>query len=211
MTQQNIPETMPAVPDGYMANASGHLVPKSLVREHDLLRDEVARRLAARAVAAHQLLVEFKRDALADIADLVKITGERFDVKLGGHKGNVQITTYDAEFKVVRSVADRITFTEEIEAAKVLINNCIQRWSEGANDNIRVLVDRAFRTDTKGQMKTAAVLELLRLEIKDDEWKRATAAIKDSIQSTGTATYVRVYQRNSAGVYEAITLDLAAV
>ena len=211
MTQQNIPETILSVPDGYMANASGHLVPKSLVREHDLLRDEVAGRLAARAVAAHQLLAEFKRDALADIADLVKITGERFDVKLGGDKGNVQITTYDGRFKVIRSVADRIAFTEEIEAAKTLINECIRRWSEGANDNIRVLVDRAFRTDTKGQMKTAAVLELLRLEIQDEQWKQAMAAIKESIQSTGTATYVRVYQRNGNGAYEAINLDLAAV
>ncbi len=211
MTQQNILETIPAVPNGYMANASGHLVPKTMVREHDLMRDEVARRLAERAIAAHKLLVEFKRDALADIADLVKITGERFDVKLGGNKGNVQITTYDGQFKVIRSVADRITFTEEIEAAKALINTCIQRWSEGASDNIRVLVDRAFRTDTKGQMKTAAVLELLRLEIKDAEWKRATEAIKESIQSTGTATYVRVYQRNSTGAYDAINLDLAAV
>lgn len=211
MTQQNIPETMPAVPDGYMANASGHLVPKTLVREHDLLRDEVARRLAARAVAAHQLLVEFKRDALADIADLVKITGERFDVKLGGDKGNVQITTYDGRFKILRSVADRIAFTEEIEAARELINGCIRRWSEGANDNIRVLVDRAFRTDTKGQMKTSAVLELLRLDIQDEQWKQAMAAIRESIQSTGTATYVRVYERNSHGSYEAINLDLAAV
>lgn len=211
MTQQNIPETIPAVPDGYMANASGHLVHKTMVREHDLMRDEVARRLAERAIAAHKLLAEFKRDALADIADLVKITGERFDVKLGGDKGNVQIATYDGRFKVLRSVADRITFTEEIEAAKALINTCIQRWSEGANDNIRVLVDRAFRTDTKGQMKTSAVLELLRLEIDDSQWKKAMAAIKESIQSTGTATYVRVYQRNSAGAYDAITLDLAAV
>lgn len=210
MTQQNILE-IPAVPDGYMANASGHLVPKTLVREHDLLRDEVARRLAARAVAAHQLLVEFKRDALADIADLVKITGERFDVKLGGDKGNVQITTYDGRFKILRSVADRIAFTEEIEAARELINDCIRRWSEGANDNIRVLVDRAFRTDTKGQMKTSAVLELLRLDIQDEQWKQAMAAIRESIQSTGTATYVRVYERNSHGSYEAINLDLAAV
>ena len=52
---------------------------------------------------------------------------------------------------------------------------------------------------------------MLRLEIDDPQWKKAMAAIKESIQSTGTATYVRVYQRNSAGAYDAITLDLAAV
>ena len=32
-------------------------------------------------------------------------------------------------------------------------------------------------------------------EIDDAEWQRAMEAIRDSIQSTGTATYVRVYQR----------------
>lgn len=202
----------PPVPEGYMRNASGHLVPIELVREHDKLRDDVARKLARHAVALHDALVEFKKTALADIGDLVTIAGERYGVALGGAKGNVQITTYDGEYKVVRATAERIAFTEELEAAKALINACIERWSEGANPHIRALVDRAFRTDTKGQIRTASVLELLRLEIDDAEWKRAMEAIKDSIQATGTATYVRVYRRvGASGQYEAIPLDLAGV
>lgn len=199
-------------PDGYMKNASGHLVPRAQVREHDLLRDEVARRIAEKAIALNSALADFKREALADIEDVVTIAGERYGVKLGGSKGNVQIPTYDGAFKVVRSVADRITFTEEIEAAKTLITECILRWSEGANANIRVIVDRAFRTDSKGQIKTAAVLELLRLDIEEEPWQRAMEAIKDSIQATGTAIYVRVYRRVGASdQYEAVPLDLAAV
>jgi hypothetical protein len=201
-----------AVPDGYMRNAAGHLVPRDQVREQDLLRDEIARELSAIAVALNKQLSGFKARALNDIADLVKIAGERYDVTLGGKKGNVSITTYDGRYKVQRSVAERITFTEELEAAKALINSCIDRWSQGANPHIRALVDRAFRTDSKGQIKTAAVLELLRLDIDDEEWKSAMEAIKDSIQSTGTAIYVRVYERiGDSDQYRAIPLDLAAV
>ena len=201
-----------AIPEGYMRNASGHLVPRAQVREHDLLRDSVARDLAEKAQALNSALADFKRAALSEIADLVRIAGERYEVTLGGKKGNVTIATYDGEFKVTRSVAERIAFTEEIEAAKALINACIERWSEGGNGNIRVLVDRAFRTDSKDQLKTSAVLELMRLEIKDDEWERAMQAIRDAIQSTGTATYVRVYRRVGASdQYEAVPLDLAAV
>ena len=200
------------IPKGYMRNASGHLVPKEQVREQDLLRDQVARALVAEAIDLSARLAAFKARALSDVADLVRITGERYDVTLGGKKGNVTVATYDGQFKVIRSVAERIAFTEEIEAAKELINRCIQRWSEGANANIRALVDRAFRTDSKGQIKTSAVLELLRLEITDDEWSRAMAAIKDSIQTSGTATYVRVYQRvGDSEAYAAVPLDLAAV
>lgn len=201
-----------AVPDGYMRNAAGHLVPREQVREQDLLRDEIARELAGLAVALNTQLAGFKARALNDIADLVQIAGERYGVSLGGEKGNVTVTTYDGRYKIQRATAERIAFTEELEAAKALVNGCIDRWSQGANPHIRVLVDRAFRTDSKGQIKTASVLELLRLEIDDDEWTRAMEAIKDSIQNTGTATYVRIYERvGDTGQYRAIPLDLAAV
>jgi len=199
-------------PDGYMKNALGHLVPRANVREQDLMRDEVARNLASQASALNQALSDFKKKALGDMADLIKIAGERYEVTLGGKKGNVSISSYDGKYKVQRSVADRIQFTEEIEAAKALINQCIARWSEGANDNIRAIVDRAFSKDTKGQIKTSAVLDLMRLEIDDAEWKRAMEAIRDSIQTTGTAVYVRVYERiGDSDQYKAIPLDLAAV
>lgn len=199
-----------AIPEGYLLNPAGHLVPREQVREQDLLRDQVATELADRALNIHHQLKAFKARALADIADLVSVSAEKYKVSIGGEKGNVTITTFDGKYKVVRAFAERITFTEEIEAAKALINACIIRWSEGANDNIRALVDRAFRTDSKGQIKTAAVLELLRLEITDEEWERAMDAIRDSIQSTGTAVYVRVYQRiDGTDQYRAISLDLA--
>lgn len=200
------------IPLGYMRNAAGHLVPEDQVREHDKMRDQVARELAAEAEELNARLRAFKKKALGDIADLVSIAGDRYGVKLGGEKGNVTAATYDGAYKVQRSYAERVCFTEELEAAKALINQCITRWSEGANANIRVLVDRAFRTDSKGQIKTAAVLELLRLEIKDEDWQRAMEALKDSIQTAGTAVYIRVYKRIGDGdQYQAVALDLAAV
>ncbi|ANJ66047.1 sulfate transporter [Halothiobacillus diazotrophicus] len=200
------------IPEGYMRNATGHLVPTDKVREQDRLRDEVTRRLVLRALQISKELADFKKQALAEIEDLIQIAADRYEVTIGGKKGNVSLASYDGRYKIVRSIADRITFGEELEAAKTLINRCIDRWSEGANDNIRALVDRAFRTDTKGQIKTAAVLELLRLDIDDAEWRRAMEAIKDSIQTTGSAVYVRVYERvGESEQYRAISLDLASV
>lgn len=205
------PEIEP-VPAGYMRNALGHLVPENQVREHDRLRDSVVRELAEDACQINGRLNEFKRRALSDIADLISVSAERYGVTLGGEKGNVSVTTYDGTYKVTRSVAERLAFTEELEAAKALINDCIERWSRGSNANIRALVDRAFKTNGKGQLKTTAILDLLRLDIEDDEWRRAMEALKDSIQSTGTAVYVRVYKRMpDTDEYLPVPLDLAAV
>ncbi len=206
---QNIPEPIPA---GYMKNALGHLVPEANVREQDKLRDQVARSLVTDARNINALLAAFKKKALGDIDDLVKIAGERYDVTLGGKKGNISVSTYDGQFKVQRSVADVLQFTEEMEAAKALIMACIKRWSEGANPQISALVSRAFAPGRNGQLKTAAVLDLLRIDIDDTEWKKAMQALKDSINATGTAVYVRVYERiGDSDQYKAIPLDLAAV
>lgn len=203
--------TAERVPDGYMENASGHLVPLSKVREHDKLRHDTASSLAAEALDIEQRLIAFKRRALGDIADLVQIAAERYDVQIGGDKGNLSIYTYDGRYRIERAYADQIRFTEEVEAARQLINQCIERWSEGADARIRVLVDRAFRTDKRGNMRTNAILELLRLEIEDDEWQRAMTALKDSIEVAGKAVYIRVYERVDDDQYRPVTLNLAAV
>ena len=209
MTAQNILET---IPEGYVKNAAGHLVPLANVREQDKMRDEVVCRLVSQGAVLSQALADFKKLALADVADTVKIAAQKYGLDLGGNKGNVTMTSFDGRYRLRRQVAELIQFTEEIEAAKVLINECIARWSEGANDNIRVLVDRAFRTDTKGQLKTSAILELMRLEIEDSQWKLAMEAIRDSIQTNGTTTYIRLYERvGETDQYKAIPLDLASV
>lgn len=200
------------VPAGYVRNGAGHLVPEHQVREHDKLRDQVALELSGMALSINTLLVDFKKKALADIDDLIAISHERYGVTIGGKKGNASITTYDGRFKVERQMAERLTFTEEILAAKELIDRCIRKWSEGADQHLRVLVDRAFRANKQGQIKTGDVLSLLRIEIDDPDWKLAMEALKDSIQVNGTAVYIRVYQRvGETDRYEPINLNIAAV
>ena len=179
--------TTPAVPEGYLLNALGHLVPREQVREHDLLRDETVRALAEKALAINKALTDFKSSALTDIADLITISAERYNVKMGGEKGNVSVTTFDGRYK-------------------------IQRWGKGANPYIRTFADRAFRANSKGELKMSEVLDLLRYEIDDEEWAQAMQAIRDSIQAIGNAVYVRVYERiGQSEKYRPVTLDLAAV
>lgn len=211
MTDLNHSETM-TIPDGFVQNAAGHLVPEHQVREHDKLRDHVAAELALLALGLSKGLAAFKTKALADIDDLISISHERYGVKIGGKKGNASITTFDGKFKIERAMAERIKFTEEILAAKELIDQCIRKWSEGADQHLRVLVDRAFRANRQGQIKTGDVLSLLRVEIDDPDWKMAMEALKDSIQVNGTSVYIRVYQRVGAtDRYEPINLNVAVV
>jgi hypothetical protein len=200
------------IPAGFMMDSRGRLVPESQVKEQDKLRDQIVTELAKEAQAINEQLGAFKRKALADIKDLIQIAADRYEVELGGKKGNVSLSSFSGEYKVQRVFADRITFTEELEAAKELFGRCLDRWTADASVNIRALVDRAFRVGRNGQIKTAELLGLLQLEIDDAEWQTACDALRDSIKIEGSTVYVRVYKRiPDTDQYRQITLDLASV
>ena len=204
--------TQTPAPEGYRMNAQGHLVPLANISEQDQLRDQLVSELVPKAQDLHAALKAFKDQALTDIDDLVAIAGERYGVKIGGKKGNVSLTSYDGQFKVVRPFREVIAFTEEIEAGKTLIDSCLRRWSADADPHLLAVVEQAFRTNTKGEIKTGKILDLMRLEIDDEEWKRAMQALRDAMKNTGTAVYVRLYERiGKSEQYKPIPLDLAAV
>lgn len=211
-TEMSSPAQQDEVPAGYMKNALGHLVPTELVRESDLLRDELARDLAVEAMELSEKLQAFKRKALGDIEALIALSAEKYGIKIGGKGGNAQLYSYDGKYRIERVNAKVIVFTEELEAAKALVEKCIIKWSDGARSELKAIVMQAFKPNTKGELRTSAVIELLRLEIDDEDWKQAMQALKDCLQANGTTTYVRVYKRiGTSEKYQLISLDLAGV
>ena len=200
------------IPPGYWQDANGNLVPESKVKDIDKLRHQVVTDLCAMARQQRDGLRQFKHGAFGEVAALVATSLEQYGVKTGGEKGNVTLVSFDGKFKVVRHMHDHIVFGEQLMAAKELIDECVQEWSEGANDNIRVLVSHAFQTDREGKINTGRVLALRRLAIKDEKWQQAMQAIADSMQTASTKPYIRFYERMEAtGEYRPISLDVAAV
>jgi len=204
-------KTTPAttVPAGYRADAKGHLVPESLIRPIDLERDALVLDIVSKARAASVELVKLKAHFFNDIAAFVSLSAEQYNVKLGGEKGNVQLVSYDGRYKVLRAIQETLVFDERLQAAKTLIESCLQRWSEGAQPEIQVLINDAFQVDQAGNINTGRVLGLRRLAINDEEWQRAMTAIGEALQVAGSKSYIRIYERDANGEYKAISLDLA--
>ena len=202
----------PAAPAGYWQDQHGNLVPDAKVKDIDKLRHQVVTDLCLMAKERSAALGKFKLDAMQEVAALVSTSMEQYGVKSGGTKGNVTLVSFDGKYKLVRQMQDHIVFGEQLMAAKELIDECVQEWSEGANDNIRVLVGHAFQTDKEGKINTGRVLALRRLAIKDEKWQQAMQAIADSMQTASTKPYIRFYERMDAtGEYRPISLDVAAV
>jgi hypothetical protein len=195
----------------FMTDSQGRQVPEDLVKDIDKQRDQTVRRVAAEALKMKGALAEFKEKIREDIFAFVELSAEQYGVKWGGKKGNVALTTYDGQYKLIVAMNDNITFDERLQVARELIGKCLKRWSEGARSEIRTLVNDAFQVDKTGKISTARVLGLRRLDIQDPDWQKAMAAITDSVQVTGTKQYLRVYARDANGEYQMIPLDVAAM
>lgn len=197
-------------PEGYWRDAGGRLVPASMVKPIDQARDALVRELVAKAREVSEILGKFKAQAFADIGAFVEMSAEQYGAKVGGAKGNVTLATFDGAFKIVRQVAETIVFDERLQAAKALIDECIQEWSQGSRDEIRALINDAFQVNKEGNINTARVLGLKRLDIRDEKWQRAMQAIADSVQVSGTKPYIRIYERvGDTDKFTPITLDVA--
>ncbi len=197
--------------EGFMENAQGHQVPLAQVKEIDKLRHDLVMEKVAKFKIARTLLADLKAEIMADVGAFIALSAEKYEVKIGGNKGNVTLLSYDGKYKLVRQMAEDITFGEQLQAAKALIDECLRDWTQGARSELRALVDQAFQVDKEGNLSTTRILGLRRLEITDGRWLRAMQAIGDSIQVTGTKPYVRVYERGENGAYAAVPLDIAAL
>ena len=195
----------------YMTDTQGRQVPSDMVKDIDKQRDQTVRKIAAEAVKMKAVLSEFKNKIRDDIMLFVELSAKQYGVKWGGKKGNINLTTYDGKYKLVVSMNDNITFDERLQIAKELIGKCLEKWSAGARQEIRLLVNDAFQVDKQGKISTARVLGLRRLDIQDKDWQKAMTAITESLQVTGTKQYLRIYERDDSGEYQMIPLDVAAL
>lgn len=200
------------IPAGYWQDAQGRLIPEGLVKPIDKTRHDLVQDLIAKGKALSEQIGQFKLEAFADIGAFVQLSAEQYGINLGGTKGNLTLYSFDGRYKITRAVQEHISFDERLQAAKALIDQCISEWSAGSSDEIKALINDAFKVNQQGQINTARVLSLRKLDISHTKWQTAMTAIGESVTITGTKSYIRLYERVGAtDQYKPINLDIANV
>ncbi|MDX1755860.1 MAG: DUF3164 family protein [Marinobacter sp.] len=200
------------LPEGFRRNGQGHLVPEDQIKAVDRLRDDLVQGVIARVIDLQEDMRRIKAEIASEVEAFLELSANEYDTNYGGQKGNVTLTSFDGEYRVMRAVSDHLAFDERLQVAKELIDQCIHEWTAGSRSEVQALVEHAFQTDKEGKISTARVLSLRSLNITDEKWQKAMQAIVDSIQVTGSKSYLRFYQRQGVdGPYKQIPLDVAAL
>ena len=194
----------------YWRDAKGNLTPAELVKEIDKARDALVHEWVERGRDLSKAISHFKEGIFGDVQAFIELSAEKYGAKVGGNKGNVTLFSYDGKYKIQRAINESLQFDERIQAAKVLIDECLNEWSEGSRPELKALIERAFNVDKGGNLNTSRILGLRRVEIQDSRWQNAMQAISESVQVVSSKAYVRLYERvGETDQYVPIALDVA--
>ena len=198
------------MPQEFLINHKGHQVPLKGIRPADIIRNEFVQSAIAKAKEQSQALAEFKKQQMSEFDAFMGLLAQEYAVEMGGKKGNVTLRSFDHKQKITLQVQESIELGPELLIAKELIDECLNEWSEGANENLKLIIEQTFATDKKGKVSVQKVLGLRRLKITDDsgKWQRAMDIIADAIQVIDSTRFIRFYE--TVGELErAISLDIA--
>ena len=109
----------------YRKDARGALVPVDSIKTIDLVRDDLVHRVFQNVVPVREELVRLKQLALQEIRDFIELSANEYGVQLGGKKGNVTLTSFDGEFRLMVAMSDTLAFDERLQAAKKLIDHAL--------------------------------------------------------------------------------------
>ena len=195
----------------YRQDARGNLVSVDNIKPIDLARDDFIREAFAKVLPLREQMKELKAQQMADANAFIDLSVEQYGAKRSV-KGNITLTSLDGKLRIAIAQADVLHFDERLQAAKALIDECLNEWTQDSRAELKTFVLQAFDVSQEGKINVRKVLDLRKLDIADEKWQRAMKAIADSLHTQATREYIRYYQRNEeTGEYEHLALDFARV
>lgn len=175
-------------------------------------REAIIHTLCQDAERLESRMAEFKRvamDAMSGLHDLMLDYG---DAKRHS-QGNFSIKSEDGTFKIQFSRNRIFEFDERAEAAEQHIREYLSDKVKKRDKIDFEMISTLLERDGNQKFDPRAIQKLYRFEkqIKDERFQRGCELFKEAYKEVRTATYIRFYQRQEGGKYEAINLNFSAL
>lgn len=197
---------------GEWLDSRGRAVAPAYIPKIDKERDKLVERVFRKAEKLEQDMRKFKDELFEMVEQYLDFLEQESGGKSSDWKGNLTLTGFSGDKQVEVSINEIIDFDERLSIAKSKIDECLKKWSENSNGNIRAIVHEAFNVDKKGRVNTHMILRLTRLNIRDALWKEAMQLIRESINVRGSRRYVNIRRRKDAQAkWETVNLNFSSI
>jgi len=194
---------------GDWLDPQGNAIPPKYLKALDKKRDVVVTRCINKVRSLEKRMLQVKQDLFNELAKYEGHVAEKYDVK-AATGGNLTLTSFSGDVQVQRTIQQNKTFNELLGTAKSLIDECLVKWSEGADPKVVAVIDQAFNVNQSGKVNHQAILGLRKLSFRNKEWNRAMDILNEAYVVTTSATYIRVLERDDeSGKFKNINLNFS--
>jgi len=190
----------------FWIDAEGNPIPESYVSKGDKKRDRLVEKLFKQAEKMNLKLKQMKENHLHEIERFLGEVAAEYGTDW---KGNAELRNFSQDKEISVQINKKIAFNEKLQIARVKINQCIEKWSEDTDMKIRVLINRAFKVDAKGNLDSKLILSLRSIKIKDKLWMEAMELISESIQIEYSKKYLHFRFKDANGKWQTISLNFS--
>lgn len=192
----------------YWKDGEGALVPENYVSPDDKHRDKLVEKIHKR-IDQLRAKIEKEKEFIGNEINkyLESIAAEHKEE----WEGNATLYNFAKTKQIEVKISKRLVFNEKLQIAKTKIDKLIMKWSDGSNDKIVALVNKAFKVDNKGNADSKLIFGLRSLNIKDKEWKEAMDLIADAVEVDSAKTYFNFRYKDGKGQLRAIPLNFSAL
>jgi hypothetical protein len=192
----------------YWIDGDGVEVPEKYIKDSDIRRDILVSNMVNKARQLNMIIKNAKLQMEQAIADYLKDTAAREGETW---TGGTTLYSFSMDEAITIRVAKKWTFDEKLQIAKQKIDRVIESRSEGSDELIVALVNRAFKVDSKGEVDARQMIGLRQLKVEDPHWQEAMDLIADSQKVQSSKTYFYFQESGEDGKLKSIVLDFAAL
>ncbi len=197
--------------DELIERPDGSFIPFGKLEPREQLAHDLTKKVVRYANNFSDLLLKFKTETIAELVAYRHMMLEEYSIKVGGKAGGITLRTADKKARVQLAISTTITFNEDLEAAKILIDECLEEWAETSGPEIREIITKVFKVNTKGRLDTQGILGLREHKFDHPKWTKAMEAIEAAICRDNQTSYLYFFHTDDNGVEHRISLDFANV
>lgn len=193
----------------YWVDADGSLKPESAISNADKKKEEMIDAVFESVGETKESMEKFKLWVWEVLTTYIEKLAKK--AKVDKPQGNFTIVNYDSTRRIRFSRRERQDFNENLQFAKAKFDEWVVKKTEGADEILAELVQKAFEVNKEGEINRSFLFRLLGYSINDPDFKKAQELLKKSMIVNGTKDYILFQEKDEHGEWKSIPLDFAAL
>ena len=192
-----------------LIDENGNSIPVKFLDALVVERHKLVEEIIDKVLKEEERLKAFKQQCFKKIEAYLAKTAGRYGESW---QGNASLYNFSKTKQVAFKIHKVLTFDERLNVAKRKIDEYLKSKTENADDDLKMLVLKAFDVDKKGNVDFKQIFSLKQYKINNPLWQEAMSIIDDAVSVVGSKEYMTFSVRpNPKNDWDSVILNFSAL